>query len=200
MICRWWFASLWNCLCRQWHSLELTILTWNGAPIMLIRAKIRAKIRTKKWIIMWLQHPSINSPHTFQVSRWHITIPTTINFYKSWFCHHIMDHDNDLQLEEEKELLQEALARIQAHRKANKVPLYPHPPCTILQPWTIQLHQVYTHSSCLISLTVRLTVATSSFWFAGHSWYPPRKQQLCHRRPLQLQFRLSREGWQIQWI
>jgi len=121
MICRWWFASLWNCLCRQWHSLELTILTWNGAPIMLIRAKIRAKIRTKKWIIMWLQHPSINSPHTFQVSRWHITIPTTINFYKSWFCHHIMDHDNDLQLEEEEKLLQKALARIQAHRKANKV-------------------------------------------------------------------------------
>jgi len=45
-----------------------------------------------------------------------------------------MDHDNDLQLEEEKKLLQEALARIQARRKANKVPLYPHPPCTILQP------------------------------------------------------------------
>ena len=32
-----------------------------------------------------------------------------------------MDHDNDLQLEEEKKLLQEALAHIQAHRKANKV-------------------------------------------------------------------------------
>ena len=32
-----------------------------------------------------------------------------------------MDHDNDLQLEEEKKLLQEALARIQARRKAIKV-------------------------------------------------------------------------------
>jgi len=31
-----------------------------------------------------------------------------------------MDHDNDLQLEEEEKLLQKALARIQAHRKANK--------------------------------------------------------------------------------
>ena len=43
----------------------------------------------------------------------------------------------------------------------------------ILQPWTIQLHQVYTHSSCLISLTVRLTVATSSFdSLATHGIHP----------------------------
>ncbi len=32
-----------------------------------------------------------------------------------------MDHDNDLQLEEEEKLLQKVLAHIQAHRKANKV-------------------------------------------------------------------------------